>query len=216
MKSRLPPSRSLVFPAEWLLLVAPLLLSMTLFANSPGVLSLVLLFPTALLLIVPRRESGTPLPSNVKSPSPNRTQYAQTPSHGQQSPTVQLPALTTYRAHMMLMTVLSILAVDFPVFPRSLAKCETYGVSLVSITRRLHLIASLTVPEPSTDGPRCGLVCIFPRGRFCNTNYQVPRSFVFPTEAKSCQGYTEIPADMGVGSLTVDPCKAVRLSRESS
>lgn len=32
---------------------------------------------------------------------------------------------------MMLITILSILAVDFPVFPRILAKCETYGVSLV-------------------------------------------------------------------------------------
>ena len=42
-----------------------------------------------------------------------------------------LPALTVYRAHMLLMTFLAILAVDFPVFPRSLAKCETFGVSLV-------------------------------------------------------------------------------------
>ena len=131
LRSRLPPSKVLVFPAEWLLLVAPLLLSMTLLANSPGVLSLILLFPTALLMIVPRRESGTPLPSNLRSPSPNRTQHAQAPAHGQQSPIIRLPALTTYRAHMILMTVLSILAVDFPVFPRSLAKCETYGVSLV-------------------------------------------------------------------------------------
>ena len=32
---------------------------------------------------------------------------------------------------MMLVTVLAILAVDFPVFPRMLAKCETYGVSFV-------------------------------------------------------------------------------------
>jgi hypothetical protein len=32
---------------------------------------------------------------------------------------------------MMLMTILAILAIDFPVFPRALAKCETYGVSLV-------------------------------------------------------------------------------------
>jgi hypothetical protein len=40
-------------------------------------------------------------------------------------------ALTTCRAHMMLMAVLAILAVDFPVFPRYLVKCETFGASLV-------------------------------------------------------------------------------------
>lgn len=45
--------------------------------------------------------------------------------------TTRLSALSTYRAHMMLVTVLAILAVDFPVFPRMLAKCETYGVSFV-------------------------------------------------------------------------------------
>lgn len=44
----------------------------------------------------------------------------------------KLQAVTTWRAHMMLMTCVCILAVDFPVFPRSLVKCETFGVSLVS------------------------------------------------------------------------------------
>ncbi|KAG6842408.1 hypothetical protein C0991_007538 [Blastosporella zonata] len=44
-----------------------------------------------------------------------------------------LPAVTIYRAHMMLMTILGILAVDFPVFPRALAKCETFGVSLMDL-----------------------------------------------------------------------------------
>jgi phosphatidylinositol glycan class W len=33
---------------------------------------------------------------------------------------------------MMLMTALCILAVDFPVYPRELAKCETFGTGLVS------------------------------------------------------------------------------------
>lgn len=39
---------------------------------------------------------------------------------------------------MLLMTTLAILAVDFPIFPRSLAKCETFGVSLV------HILYSIT------------------------------------------------------------------------
>lgn len=50
---------------------------------------------------------------------------------------------------MMLMTVLAILAVDFKVFPRSLAKCESFGVSLVSAQNVLsprtspHIVSAL-------------------------------------------------------------------------
>ena len=114
---------------------------------------------------------------------------------------------------MMLMTVLSILAVDFPIFPRSLAKCETYGVSLVSIPQRFHSTASLTV-QKSIDGLRCGIVCVFTRSSLGDTNHQVAGSSVFSTEAKDCQGAAEIPANMDAGILTTDRCKTVRLPRE--
>lgn len=45
-----------------------------------------------------------------------------------------LPAVTTWRAYLLMLSIVAILAVDFPVFPRSLAKCETFGFSLVSST----------------------------------------------------------------------------------
>lgn len=43
----------------------------------------------------------------------------------------KLPFLSVYRAHMMIMTVHCILAVDFAIFPRAQGKCEDFGTSLV-------------------------------------------------------------------------------------
>ncbi|KAE9408960.1 hypothetical protein BT96DRAFT_962565 [Gymnopus androsaceus JB14] len=122
-------SNSLII--AWFLLVLPLLLSMTLFANWPATLSLLISVPGGLLLLIQRKESGTPLPSNLKSPTtPNPSIQSFPPQAPRMEP---LPSFTTYRAHMLIMTCLAILAVDFPIFPRSLVKCETYGVSLMDI-----------------------------------------------------------------------------------
>ncbi|KAH6903282.1 GPI-anchored wall transfer protein 1 [Coprinopsis sp. MPI-PUGE-AT-0042] len=124
LRTRLPYMRKLGFLTSWILLVLPLLLSMTLFAERPLLLNMLLAVPGGLLLMIPRREGPSPLPSKQAVPQEASRQKSALPP---------LPALTTYRAHMMLMTVLAILAVDFPVFPRSLAKCETYGVSLMDL-----------------------------------------------------------------------------------
>ncbi|KAG1803939.1 GWT1-domain-containing protein [Suillus plorans] len=135
LRSRVQAFGSAYFLAEFVILAMPLLLSMTLFAEAPGALSLLLLVPMLVLLLLPPLERGTPLPAESRDEptSPNGRSRAETPPMHSSQSLNPLPALTTYRAHMMLMTILCILAVDFPVFPRILAKCETYGVSLMDI-----------------------------------------------------------------------------------
>ncbi|KAJ2919754.1 hypothetical protein MD484_g653, partial [Candolleomyces efflorescens] len=123
LRTRIPKTRHVGFLVSWALLVLPLLLSMTLFAGRPILLSFLLMLPALALLSAPKQEGPSPLPSK-QPPTPTGISRVKLPP---------LPALTTYRAHMMLMTILAILAVDFPVFPRYLAKCETFGVSLMDL-----------------------------------------------------------------------------------
>ncbi|KAG6901871.1 hypothetical protein C0995_007097 [Termitomyces sp. Mi166 len=100
---------------------------MTLYADFPILVSFALLLPTSLSYFLSRHYVGTPLPSPSPMLSSPRPQQPKTTN----SQISHVPAVTVYRAHMMLMTIISILAVDFPVFPRAQAKCETFGVSLV-------------------------------------------------------------------------------------
>ncbi|KAF8607314.1 hypothetical protein BDV93DRAFT_488337 [Ceratobasidium sp. AG-I] len=72
------------------------------------------------------------LPTPIPSPTPRRSTFPNGVSTRSNS-VPPLPALTIYRAHMMLMTVLGILAVDFQVFPRMLSKCESWGVSVMDL-----------------------------------------------------------------------------------
>lgn len=103
---RLQPRHLLI---QWTLLVLPLVLVLTLFPTCPLFLAALLIIPA---LLIPRRPLTLP-------------------SHA--SPRPRLPALSVYRAHMLLITVLAILAVDFPLFPRFLAKSESFGVSLMDL-----------------------------------------------------------------------------------
>lgn len=135
LRTRLTVFRNMPFILEWLVLVLPMSFALTVYADAPGSLSALLLAPTCVLLLLPPIESGIPLLSETNKVQPSATARDSDSTDGAAQPALRpLPALTTYRANMMLITVFSILAVDFPVFPRSLAKCETYGVSLVRVT----------------------------------------------------------------------------------
>eukprot|EP01121_Diplochlamys_sp_Union-15-3_P009589 TRINITY_DN2614_c0_g1_i1.p1 TRINITY_DN2614_c0_g1~~TRINITY_DN2614_c0_g1_i1.p1 ORF type:complete len:454 (+),score=30.63 TRINITY_DN2614_c0_g1_i1:43-1404(+) len=65
--------------------------------------------------------------------------------------TAKKPFLNNYRSSMMLITCLSILAVDFPIFPRKFAKTESYGVSLMDIGVGSFIISFAMVSNIARD-----------------------------------------------------------------
>jgi hypothetical protein len=58
------------------------------------------------------------------------------------------PFVTQARVSIMLLTIVAILAVDFPAFPRRFAKTETYGVGLMDVGVGLFLVSyGMVSPE---------------------------------------------------------------------
>jgi phosphatidylinositol glycan class W len=121
-------------------------MSVTIFAGSPWTLNIVLCVPAILLISLrpPVDIGSSPLPSHgVTSLAPRAAGNDDDKKGFLLGPVQQLAALTSWRAHMMLMTSICILAVDFQVFPRMLAKCETFGTGLVSVHLSYITIAHL-------------------------------------------------------------------------
>ncbi len=199
-----------------MLLILPLLFSVTLFANAPGLLSTLILVPTLLLLSLPRRETGTYLPSALlhsrQSSRISNPSRDSSPSRALATPIPPLPALTTYRAHMLLLTFICILAVDFPVFPRSLAKCETFGVSLVNITT----YCLFSVPDTGSDGYRCRLLRLLARHSFRDTPREEPCVLDVTASAQGVYRLTEMLPCATTWTVEDDFCQGNRVSSEYS
>jgi glucosaminylphosphatidylinositol acyltransferase len=106
------------FYISFFILIFPILLSLSLFTDFLLIFSTFILITSFILSFL--------LP--IKPPLPSSRPHSATPI----SP-FTLPVLSTYRAHLFILTFISILAVDFPIFPRYLAKCETYGYSLMDM-----------------------------------------------------------------------------------
>ena len=121
------PYRPLSFVVDFLLNVVSPLLGLTLYSDTPLLLSGFILAPAIFIYALP-----------PKPPAP-RKKPKLPPSVQAQNASAQLPLLstkpflTTYRGSMLVLTCLAILAVDFRLFPRRFAKVETWGTSLMDV-----------------------------------------------------------------------------------
>jgi len=122
-----------------------LLFSITLYASQSVLLNILVLGPAILLYF---QEPASPTPTNKI----NRAQgESKTPEKKGRAISTHKPFVTTYRAGMMIITCLAILAVDFKFVPRRFAKVETWGTSLVFSRWR----------DSDLDGSWRGFVCVF-------------------------------------------------------
>lgn len=112
-------------------MILPLLLALTTLSSHPILLNVLVGSITWLCARQPQPPSPPPLsPVLEKQPPTHAHAHRISSTRG----LFVQPFVTSYRAIMMVMTVLCILAVDFPAFPREFAKAETWGTSLVSLS----------------------------------------------------------------------------------
>lgn len=110
-------NRDVPFVVDFSLQVIDLVLATTLYSSNPSTLHALILGPCVALMVL----SASKVPGKLKQPS---------------SSSELLPYksfITAYRAQMIVLTNLAILAVDFRAFPRRFAKVETWGTSMMDI-----------------------------------------------------------------------------------
>ena len=117
----------MAFAVDYLLHIGCFVLAVTLYSGQPLLLNALLLAPSILVYTLPPIK-----PSKKKKPKAPPAASAKDASN--KLPDLPLkPFLATYRAFMLVTTMVAILAVDFHLFPRRFAKVETWGTSLMDM-----------------------------------------------------------------------------------
>ncbi|KAJ5676754.1 uncharacterized protein N7477_002387 [Penicillium maclennaniae] len=112
---------------DFILNVLAILFATTAYSSAPGLLNIFLISPAVLLFLTQNR-----LRSPQKAKPPRKSNAKRIDTREAESLPVH-PFLTTYRAAMMVITCVAILAVDFRVFPRRFGKVENWGTSLMDL-----------------------------------------------------------------------------------
>lgn len=132
---------------DFLLNCCTILFATTMYSSAPQVLLGLLVLPVVATLLQPKaasEQSSKPkAKTDVNGKPAEATADELTPDD--QDPLPIKPFITTYRGAMMVITCISILAVDFPVFPRRFAKTESFGTSLMDLGVGSFVFAAGTV-----------------------------------------------------------------------
>ncbi|GAQ86552.1 phosphatidylinositol glycan class W [Klebsormidium nitens] len=127
---------------DFLVIVMPTLYCMT---HPEAVWPSILFFSvaSAFLVLIAKRQWASDI---LCFPCPSRHVLA-----GIASP--KKPFLSKYRASMMLLTVIAILAVDFDIFPRRFGKAETFGTGLMDVGVGSFVVANGVVSREARGVP---------------------------------------------------------------
>ncbi|KAJ5096582.1 hypothetical protein N7456_007303 [Penicillium angulare] len=113
---------------DFILNVLGILFATTAYSSAPLLLNIFLVTPAVLLFLT------QPALRSTQKAKPPRKQNSKNAFSQDSSESLPIhPFLTTYRAAMMIVTCVAILAVDFPIFPRRFGKVENWGTSLMDL-----------------------------------------------------------------------------------
>lgn len=129
------PYSATALVADFLINVLAILFATTLYSSVPLLLSILLASPALLILLNTARtrsQKAKPPRQPVAVGNDASSKPQQSTSGTAESLPIH-PFLTIYRAAMMTVTCISILAVDFRVFPRRFAKVENWGTSFMDL-----------------------------------------------------------------------------------
>lgn len=119
---------------DFLLHCGAILFATTVYSDGPQILLGLMVLPAIATYLQPAAETGASAkPSTKAGANGKATGSGDEASDTALDPLPIKPFITTYRGAMMIISCISILAVDFNVFPRRFAKTESFGTSLMDL-----------------------------------------------------------------------------------